>query len=90
MYGFNRQTEFVIVGLCGPNDAFPYRPTMKSIFTEKHTGHSIKPDCFYKSLEQIPLEPRIDVFARKEREGWDVWGNEVENTHDYPMLKENK
>ncbi len=86
LYGFNRQTEFVIVGLCGSNETYPYRPTMRSIFTEKHTGHSIKPECFYKSVEQIPLEPRIDVFARKERKGWDVWGNEVENTHDYALL----
>ena len=24
-------------------------------------------------------KPRIELFARNKRNGWDVWGNEVEN-----------
>ena len=26
--------------------------------------------------------PRIELFARRKREGWDVWGNEVESDID--------
>lgn len=42
------------------------------------TGHSIKPDVFY--AERVLLaspEPRLEMFARKEREGFTVWGADV-------------
>lgn len=42
------------------------------------SGHSIKPDIFYQ--ERVLLAspgPRLDMFARKKREGFEVWGNEV-------------
>lgn len=42
-------------------------------------GHSIKPDVFYERVRAASPGPRIDMFARTEREGFDVWGNEVAN-----------
>ena len=39
--------------------------------------HSAKPDEFYKLVESCSYAPYIDIFGRKEREGWTVWG---ENT----------
>ncbi|MGH7274016.1 MAG: MT-A70 family methyltransferase [Nitrospiria bacterium] len=41
-------------------------------------GHSIKPDVFYQ--ERVLLAspgPRLEMFARRQREGFEVWGNEV-------------
>jgi N6-adenosine-specific RNA methylase IME4 len=39
--------------------------------------HSTKPDDFYKLVEEMSPAPRIDIFARKSRDGWDVWGDEI-------------
>lgn len=39
--------------------------------------HSRKPDEAYDVIRTISPAPRIDLFAREEREGFDVWGNEV-------------
>ena len=83
MYGFNRQTEFVLVGFMGTQEAYPARKTVRTSFTAKSLYHSAKPDSFYEMLEVLPHNPRIDLFARKERNGlyiknkWDLWGNEV-------------
>lgn len=37
-------------------------------------GHSAKPDEFYKLVESCSYGPYIDIFGRKERAGWSVWG----------------
>lgn len=36
--------------------------------------HSAKPDEFYKLVESCSYGPYIDIFGRKGREGWSVWG----------------
>ena len=79
MYGFNYQTEFILVGFIGKQDAYPKRKTIRTSFTAKSTFHSEKPQAFYDMLEVLPHTPRLDMFARKKREGWHVWGNEVES-----------
>ena len=35
--------------------------------------HSAKPDEFYSLVESCSYAPFIDVFGRKERDGWSVW-----------------
>ncbi len=83
MYGFNRQTEFILVGFKGNHDAYPKRKTIRTSFTAKSERHSAKPDSFYEMLDLLPDNPRIDLFARKHRNGiflqnvWDVWGDQV-------------
>ncbi len=42
--------------------------------------HSQKPDAFYDIVEQVSLPPYVEVFARRHRFFWDVWGNESANT----------
>ena len=40
--------------------------------------HSKKPDLFYEIIEKMyPTLPRIELFARSNRNGWDGWGNQV-------------
>lgn len=36
--------------------------------------HSAKPDEFYKIVESCSYGPYIDIFGRKGRPGWSVWG----------------
>ena len=42
--------------------------------------HSQKPEEIKIKIIQLMGDlPRIELFARQKTEGWDVWGNEVEN-----------
>ena len=42
-----------------------------------HPGiHSSKPNVFYRDIAKYFDGPRLDVFARQRREGFDGWGNE--------------
>ena len=36
--------------------------------------HSAKPDEFYRLVESCSYAPYIDIFGRKSRENWAVWG----------------
>jgi N6-adenosine-specific RNA methylase IME4 len=39
--------------------------------------HSAKPDKFCEDCERVSPGPRLEMFARRARPGWDVWGNEA-------------
>ena len=43
--------------------------------------HSRKPDEFIPVIENCSRGARIELFARGNREGWDMWGNQA--TADY-------
>ena len=54
-----------------------------SIIREKKTQHSAKPGRFYTIMETmypIGKQSHIELFARKQRKGWDVWGKEISTT----------
>lgn len=43
--------------------------------------HSKKPDIARQKIVDLMGDlPRLELFARQRAEGWDVWGNEVENS----------
>lgn len=44
-----------------------------------HKGkkHSAKPTGFLEFVEQITEGPRLEMFARESRLGWDTWGDEA-------------
>jgi N6-adenosine-specific RNA methylase IME4 len=48
-----------------------------SWFTWPRGAHSAKPEAFIDMVEQVSPPPYIELFARRHRLGWDVWGNEV-------------
>jgi N6-adenosine-specific RNA methylase IME4 len=39
--------------------------------------HSAKPEAFLDLIETISAPPRLELFARRQRLGWDTWGNEA-------------
>lgn len=47
-------------------------------FIEPKSIHSRKPDAMRQMIERVSYAPRIELFAREEHTGWDVWGNEVD------------
>jgi N6-adenosine-specific RNA methylase IME4 len=40
--------------------------------------HSAKPEAFQGMVEAVSPGPRLELFARRARPGWTVWGNEVQ------------
>jgi N6-adenosine-specific RNA methylase IME4 len=49
-------------------------------FPKPKTRHSEKPQEFKEMIVKMCGDlPRIELFARQKTEGWDSWGNEVEN-----------
>jgi N6-adenosine-specific RNA methylase IME4 len=39
--------------------------------------HSHKPEEQFAVIERISNPPYLELFARRPREGWDIWGDEV-------------
>lgn len=55
------------------------RGKFTSLFREKSREHSRKPDISYQMIDSLyPDVPKLDVFSREKREGWDQFGNETE------------
>ena len=71
-------TEFLILGRLGK---MPKVKRIDSTWWEiKRTmKHSQKPEFFQDMIETVSEPPRLEIFARRKREGWDVFGNEVES-----------
>ncbi len=70
--------ELVLVGTRG--DASPPAPALRlpSIVREKRGAHSVKPDWLHEHVEKaFPQARKIELFARRPRAGWTVWGDEV-------------
>lgn len=40
--------------------------------------HSRKPDGVHERIERLVAGPYCELFARQNRQGWDVWGNETD------------
>ena len=52
--------------------------SVHQIIYEPIEQHSKKPDCVRNKIVKLCGDvPRIELFARKKTQGWDVWGNEV-------------
>lgn len=54
---------------------------------KRQRTHSTKPEFFQDIIESVSYPPRIELFSRRHRHGWDVWGNEV--TCDINLFGEN-
>jgi|GEM_PF-3201067 len=68
-------TEHVLFGRIGSLEV--RKKGLRLDFQAKVEGHSKKPDVFYELVRQASSEPRIELFAREQKEGFEVWGNEV-------------
>lgn len=72
-------TEHILFGYRG-KAVFP-RACMgktKTLIREFPQAHSVKPNTIYEHIRKWFEGPRLDIFARKKREGFDGWGNQYE------------
>ena len=74
-YYFRGQHELCLFGVKG--NLKPIHRNIPSLVHAKITKHSKKPEESYEVFDRMSHEPRIELFARTKREGWDSWGNEV-------------
>jgi N6-adenosine-specific RNA methylase IME4 len=56
------------------------RPIDSSWFHWPRAAHSQKPEHFLDMVEQASPGPYLELWSRRRRLGWDVWGNQVEST----------
>jgi N6-adenosine-specific RNA methylase IME4 len=51
----------------------------------KRGAHSQKPEHFIDMVETISPGPYLEMFSRRHRLGWDVWGDGVNSSIDLPL-----
>lgn len=83
---FRCNTEHVIVARKGPRHGNPFgnsgrtgQVTNGTWFQWPRGRHSQKPEAFYDLVERISPGPYLELFARRQRVGWTVWGDEVDS-----------
>lgn len=68
--------ELCLLGMRGHIKAVD--KTVRQIVMNERLGHSVKPPVVMERTVQLFGDiPRIELFARREVEGWDCWGDEV-------------
>lgn len=69
------QCEFCLIGIKGK----PYWDNTKyrDIIRESRREHSRKPDSFFEMVENITLGRKLEYFSREKRNGWEVFGNDI-------------
>jgi len=75
---FRNVTEMVLFGIRGKDNRTlaPGRRQV-NLIAERKREHSRKPEQLYDVIEECSPSPRIELFARNERDGWHQWGNEL-------------
>ena len=73
---FRNVTELILFGVRGSMRTLaPARSQVNMIETRKRE-HSRKPDEQYALIEACSPGPYLELFARQQRSGWTVWGDE--------------
>ncbi len=49
----------------------------RNLFAAPRGRHSAKPEAFFDLVERVSPAPRIELFSRRARLGWDTWGDEA-------------
>ena len=72
---FRGQHEICLFGVKGK--FFSGSRSQSTIIIAPKREHSRKPDEMYLKIEAVSQIPRLEVFARYKREGWDCIGDEI-------------
>lgn len=75
---FRNVTEILLFGIHGKNNRTlqPGRSQVNLIRSMKRE-HSRKPDEIIPIIEACSSGPYLELFARGDRSGWDMWGNQA-------------
>ena len=79
---FRNVTEMLLFGIRGNNNrTLDAGRSQVNLIRSIKREHSRKPDEFIPLIEHCSSAPFLELFARGNRDGWDVWGNQA--TEDY-------
>ena len=75
---FRNVTEILLFGIRGDKNRTldPGRSQVNLIRSIKRE-HSRKPDEFVNLIERCSSAPFLEIFARGDRAGWDMWGDQA-------------
>jgi N6-adenosine-specific RNA methylase IME4 len=77
-YWVRSKHELLLIGTRGDIPAPAPGDQPASIIEAPLGRHSEKPEVFYEIIEKMfPTWRKLELFARRKRPGWEVWGNEV-------------
>jgi N6-adenosine-specific RNA methylase IME4/ParB-like chromosome segregation protein Spo0J len=77
-YWFRNKHELLLVGVKGDIPAPAPGKQFPSVIDAPLAEHSVKPEIFAEMIQTLfPSARWVELFARRPREGWAVWGNEV-------------
>ena len=74
---FTNTTEFVMFARRGSLRSLRRIDTTWFHWTRPHNNHSAKPEAFLDLVESVSPGPYLELFARRNRLGWDTWGNQA-------------
>ena len=79
---FRNVTELILFGVRGKNARTlqPGRTQVNYLGTRKRE-HSRKPDEQYGLIQACSPGPYLELFARGERPGWAIWGNQADESY---------
>lgn len=80
-YYFRGATEHVLFCVRGSLRLTAKRG-VSTAFLHPRTPHSVKPDAFFALVEECSPGPYLEMFARRVRPGWSVFGDEVSESID--------
>ena len=79
---FRNVTEILLFGIKGDkNSTLDAGRSQVNLIRSMKREHSRKPDEFIPLIESCSSGPFLELFARGNRNGWDMWGNQA--TDDY-------
>lgn len=80
---FRNVTEILLFGVKGSKNRTldPARSQVNLLRTMKRE-HSRKPDEMVSIIEACSPGPYIELFARGNRPGWDMWGNQADEQYE--------
>lgn len=74
---FRNAIELLLFGVRGSLRTLPAARSMTNVIAARRREHSRKPVEAYHLIEQSSPGPRLELFARQERDGWAAWGDEA-------------
>ena len=69
--------ELLLLAVRGRAMVPPPEDRLPSVVFAPPGEHSEKPPVFHERIERVSPGPRLEMFARRQSQGWDCWGDEL-------------
>jgi len=74
-------SEICLLATKGKAHSMIEKHNVRQLVEAERQKHSKKPDeVRNRIVKLLGNRPRLEMFCRESKQGWDVWGNEVNNS----------